>query len=665
MKIKNKLLIFVGAMVGLILSASFIFIYDSQQNQAMELYHQQARAISEDLGLLRHLIQEHGGIYVKKTETVETNPYLAKISNLSVDIQDTRGNEYTLLNSFAFIREMTQDVHGIKTFYYRTPSKRAMNPINDADEFERQIIGKFESGEISEYTAMERDENNDRIYRYMSPYIASEICLKCHPFVENVGDVVGAISITIPIEEAEKRKEDTLNTLLAFFIFATFVVVGVVYFLADHISKPIERLFQGSERIREGDIGYNVEIMKTEDELESLASAFNMMSTELKRRIDELTGLKQNLEIKVFERTMEIEETKEFLQKIMDNMGEGLVAVDQDYNILEANESYLESVGMEKDEIMGKKCYQVSHHVDEPCIEPEHLCPINHVFKTGKPSSTIHTHYKKDGSEQFIEIHAYPVKDKKGDIIMGIEISRDITERKESEKKLKDYSVELEKSNEMKDLFTDIMRHDLLNPAGMISNFSEMLIKDYPENEDLQTVYKSSQKLIKMITLASAFSKLESAEKLDFFELNLKDILEEVCKNQKHNFRSAGMELTCNLTEDLPIKANIMIEDVFENLLTNAMKYAPSGRKVFVDVQVLPDKYRISVKDFGLGIPDENKNTIFHRFKRTHKGAVRGTGLGLAIVKRLVELHNGRVWVEDNPEGGAVFIVELPRNLDG
>ncbi len=70
---------------------------------------------------------------------------------------------------------------------------------------------------------------------------------------------------------------------------------------------------------------------------------------------------------------------------------------------------------------------------------------------------------------------------------------------------------------------------------------------------------------------------------------------------------------------------------------------------------------KIYVKEWGYGIKDEDKAKLFTRFQRVEKKGVKGTGLGLAIVKRIVDLHGGRVWIEDNPEGGSVFYVKIPK----
>jgi len=102
--------------------------------------------------------------------------------------------------------------------------------------------------------------------------------------------------------------------------------------------------------------------------------------------------------------------------------------------------------------------------------------------------------------------------------------------------------------------------------------------------------------------------------------------------------------------------ANPMIEEVFANLISNAIKYGPDNSRVIVDILDNNHEWKVTVTDFGEGIPDDEKSLVFDRFKRLEKGSVKGTGLGLAIVKRIVDLHGGSLSVEDNSESnGTVF----------
>jgi signal transduction histidine kinase len=140
-------------------------------------------------------------------------------------------------------------------------------------------------------------------------------------------------------------------------------------------------------------------------------------------------------------------------------------------------------------------------------------------------------------------------------------------------------------------------------------------------------------------------------------------VIERVVENLAPLVSSAGMIIENNIIHTMPVSGNKMIEDVFSNLISNAVKYAPKGRRIIIDCMDTGEFWRIRVIDFGEGISDADKTRIFDRFRRIEKKGVKGSGLGLAIAERIVELHKGRIWVEDNPEGGAVFVVEIPKFL--
>ncbi|WP_269429706.1 sensor histidine kinase KdpD [Methanococcoides methylutens] len=106
-----------------------------------------------------------------------------------------------------------------------------------------------------------------------------------------------------------------------------------------------------------------------------------------------------------------------------------------------------------------------------------------------------------------------------------------------------------------------------------------------------------------------------------------------------------------------------MIEEVFTNLISNAVKYSPENENIEIAVKDLNENWKVTITDSGEGIGDNDKKMIFDRFKRAVGDCnIKGSGLGLAIVKRIVELHGGQVGVEDNPNGpGSVFWVTLKK----
>jgi signal transduction histidine kinase len=164
-----------------------------------------------------------------------------------------------------------------------------------------------------------------------------------------------------------------------------------------------------------------------------------------------------------------------------------------------------------------------------------------------------------------------------------------------------------------------------------------------------------------LIRNASKYSRLEEMDHVDCQALDLNTLLLDALAVHEHRLKEASIAVNYLPRNEYPIVANPMIEDVFANIVANAIKYAAGGKKLEVDILDEGACWIVQIRDFGKGISDKDKPLIFTRFTRLKKEGVEGSGLGLAIVKRLVDLHKGRIWVEDNPAGGSVFCVRLPK----
>jgi PAS domain S-box-containing protein len=127
-----------------------------------------------------------------------------------------------------------------------------------------------------------------------------------------------------------------------------------------------------------------------------------------------------------------------FLSSVLEGIGEGVVVMDREYRILSANRGYLNQVGKERDAVIGKPCYVVSHHFDSPCEGRGHECPVRRVFESGLPARAMHVHYDHDDRQIYVECHAYPIRGAAGEVTRAIETLNDVTERVLLEQKLKD-----------------------------------------------------------------------------------------------------------------------------------------------------------------------------------------------------------------------------------
>jgi len=226
-------------------------------------------------------------------------------------------------------------------------------------------------------------------------------------------------------------------------------------------------------------------------------------------------------------------------------------------------------------------------------------------------------------------------------------------------------AVRLQESNRLKDLFIDIVRHDLLNPASVVRYYTTFLQDSETDPVKLdcyQKIESVNNRLMELIRNASKYSRLEEMDHVDCQTLDLNTLLLDALAVHEHRLKETGMALNYLPRGEYPLKANPMVEDVFANLIANAVKYAAGGRKIEIDILDRGTCWEVQVRDFGKGISDKDKPLIFTRFTRLKKEGVEGSGLGLAIVKRLVDLHKGRIWVEDNPAGGSIFCVRLPKD---
>jgi signal transduction histidine kinase len=254
-------------------------------------------------------------------------------------------------------------------------------------------------------------------------------------------------------------------------------------------------------------------------------------------------------------------------------------------------------------------------------------------------------------------------------LVISVLIVLFVLELRKSEKvrmgELDKLNQELKYSNHLTGLFTDILRHDLLNPTGVIMNLADIIKEDenLKDSAELAVIKRNAVKLEGMINNASVFGKIESSREVEKERLELGEIVTTAIKNLEMYAPEKEAKIEFNKQGRHELRASPMMVSAVENLITNAIKYGPVGHDIKIAISDEGDNLMVSVKDQGEGVPDKFKEAIFDRFTRKDKIGVKGSGLELAIVKRIVELHGGRVWVEDNPGGqGSVFIVSLPKD---
>jgi PAS domain S-box-containing protein len=356
-----------------------------------------------------------------------------------------------------------------------------------------------------------------------------------------------------------------------------------------------------------------------------------------------------------------VEREKDRFLKAFASSTDGITIADEKDRFIYVNEAYAKIFGYYQEELIGNTWHKIT--------PTEMIEPTEKGLSNTMHNKDIGTFYgevqglRKDGTITPTEVRGKAIWNENGNYQGHICIVRDITERKRTEEAMKKYAKELEEANQLKDLFTDIIRHDLLNPVAVIKGLSEILSEDeslHKQRKSVEMIMKNAIKLEEMIQSAATLAKVEAVDKLDFEERNLCEILRKVISDFTPMLKNKGMIVEYLDGSICIAEVNPHIEEIFSNVLSNAVKYSPENTQITVGIKADGENWIVYVKDHGEKIPDKYKEIIFDRFKRIEKIGVKGTGLGLSIVKRIVDIHKGKAWVEDNPEGGNIFLVTIP-----
>lgn len=226
---------------------------------------------------------------------------------------------------------------------------------------------------------------------------------------------------------------------------------------------------------------------------------------------------------------------------------------------------------------------------------------------------------------------------------------------------------ELKKNIDLKNLFISIVNHDLKHPLTII-RFAVDAIRGQTNDQEiikhLDKIDQTTVETIKMVEGAMIFTQLEDKQytkqkkTIDLVEL-INKILADF-QNRSYEFKHISIRFN-QPTNPFPFNALPILENAIMNIVDNAIKYGGNTPKLVIDLVDQDKHYLLSVADNGPGILDQYKTKVFLRYHRVDKKGISGNGLGLAIVKHVIELHNGRVWIENNPGGGSIFKIELPK----
>lgn len=350
----------------------------------------------------------------------------------------------------------------------------------------------------------------------------------------------------------------------------------------------------------------------------------------------------------------DIAESKSRLRVMVNRLTEGVLTTDSNKLIVQANRAFLHMMGYHGEDVIGRSVSSVIENNDLLEAIDKTLTMTTATFAEVTNELTFHD---EDG-EKYYSSRCSPFRSKSGSNLGTITVLHDITA--------------IKKMDQMKSDFVSLVSHEIRSPMNsllmQLKIIMDGLAGDVTEKQH-EILERASGKILNLNNLVSELLDLSRIESgLIGHEKELVD-MEKLLKEQQKFHTPYGAEE--NITIDLEIKdtlplilANLQnIEEIFSNLITNAIKYSPKDTVVTIAAEVENKYLKIQVKDNGFGIEKEDLKNIFGRFFRVKNSATReihGTGLGLSIVKSIVESHHGSINVESEIGKGSTFIILLP-----
>ncbi|TGK20824.1 histidine kinase [Leptospira fluminis] len=371
------------------------------------------------------------------------------------------------------------------------------------------------------------------------------------------------------------------------------------------------------------------------------------------------------------------------LESILNNMADGVFAIDKEERIFLCNARILELVGsipvLQEDwRIWIRKCGFTIAKVDssDGTNLEDSLVVIQEFFK--RESSRFSMHAVKPGPEESIlEVNVRLLKDRLGDPIGRVVLVTEVTDRFLKERQIKELNLRLEKNlkkaenaNRELEAFSYSVSHDLRSPIRGIDGFTKILVEDYSEvldaegNRLLGVIMKNTKVMGQLIDDLLEFYRISKNDpKLDPVDMNrlVRDCIVSLELNRPAFAHDVHIAELSPAYGDSP-----MIKQVLMNLISNAFKYSSKKNDAMVEIggSVGDGENTYYVRDNGAGFDHQYAHKLFKIFQRLHSpDEFEGTGIGLAIVEKIVSRHGGRVWAEGEKNKGATFYFTLPSEV--
>jgi len=382
------------------------------------------------------------------------------------------------------------------------------------------------------------------------------------------------------------------------------------------------------------------------------------------------------------------ERTRE-METLVNGITDFILVINPDMSITDVNESFLQKMGYTRDQVIGRKCYQVYHGFDHPCEGRPETCPLREAVHNKREVRRIQKRVLPDGETRFYEVSIHPIWEKRGKIAKFIHISRDITQQRREEEEItrrleqmvEDRTRQLKETHE-KLLHQDKMSslgklsasvvHEINNPIAGILNLTMLMKRIMSEQalspKDIEQfklylnlMETETRRTSRIVSNLLAFSR---QSKMEMKRVDINRLIDQTLLINANLLMIAGVKIEKHLSPDLPelIGSEDQLLQVFMNLVSNAAQAMESKENGVLSIKTSfsskQNAILIQIEDSGVGIPEKDMSRLFEPFFTTKKG--KGVGLGLSVAYGIIQEHRGSIYVQSKIGAGTTFQVKLP-----
>ncbi|MVX62100.1 HAMP domain-containing protein [Clostridium chromiireducens] len=464
-------------------------------------------------------------------------------------------------------------------------------------------------------------DGSDAYNEGYNPYYNEEMMTVAVPIKEN-NKIMGAVIVNSGISDLSNSMDKFFISLLLAVLGET-VLVGVLgYYFSRNISRPIKKINSSALELARGHYGIKTNIYQ-KDEIGELSNSFDLLSLKLKYTIDELF------------------EEKNKLSNIITSMSDGILALDRNSQIININEAAIN--------LLSYKMVD-ENEVIKILAELDVIQEFNSAILKNKKKVIIKEHESK-----VLEFSLSPIKSNSNEIIGGVILIQDISEKEKLEQMRKD--------------FISNVSHEFRTPLTVIKGNLESIVDGMTKPEHVAdtcvTLIKETNRLDRMVKDLLNLSKLDSGKlEIDFSELDVNMLINDTIRSLRPLIRNKQIDLKLSLEGNLPtlLSDYDKLKQLLIIFLDNAIKFSENKGILRVTTYTDNKNIYITIQDNAIGIPNDELQYLGEKFYKADKARnanAGGTGLGLSIAKRLAKVLKGSVSIESDLGKGTTITISF------